>query len=162
MNNGMRGRPWLAVFAAAVFGDVGHRAGTVEGDGGDQVLEPVGAHLAQRVAHALPFHLEHPAGLAAAQHLVGFLVVERQMFQIDRDAELFQKPFGAVEDRQCGQAEEVELHQAGQLDMLHRVLRDQEIGFRIFVERHELDQRTVADHHAGGVGRGVAIQPLDL
>ena len=45
--------------------------------------------------------------------------------------------------------------------MLHRVLRDQEVGFRIAVERHQFDQRAVADDDAGGVGGGVAIQALD-
>ena len=33
---------------------------------------------------------------------------------------------------------------------------------RILVERRQLGQRPVADHHAGGVGRGVAVQPLQL
>ena len=36
--------------------------GPVERAGGDQVLEPVRAQLAQHVAHALAFELEHPAG----------------------------------------------------------------------------------------------------
>ena len=80
----MRRVPFLAVLAPAVIGDVGHRAGTIQRDGGDQVLEPVGPHLPQRVAHALAFHLEHPAGIAALQHLVGFRVVQRQAVEIDR------------------------------------------------------------------------------
>ena len=33
---------------------------------------------------------------------------------------------------------------------------------RIAVERHQLVERPVADHHAGGVGRGVAIEALEL
>ena len=33
---------------------------------------------------------------------------------------------------------------------------------RIAVERHELGQRPVADDHAGGVGRGVAVEALQL
>ena len=42
---GMRRLPCLAVFAAAVVGNISHRAGAEEGDGSDQVLEPVGPHL---------------------------------------------------------------------------------------------------------------------
>ena len=64
--------------------------------------------------------------------------------------------------RQRGQAEEVELHQPGLLDVFHRVLGDQRVGRRIAIERHQLDQRPVADHDAGGVGRGVAVQALEL
>ncbi len=66
--------------------DVGHRAGAVQRHGGDQILEPVGAHLAQHVAHALAFELEHPAGIAARQHLVGSRIIERQPGEIDLDA----------------------------------------------------------------------------
>ena len=35
-------------------------------------------------------------------------------------------------------------------------------GLRIAVERHQLLQRTVADDDAGGVGRGVAVETLEL
>ncbi len=36
------------------------------------------------------------------------------------------------------------------------------LDLRIAVERHQLVQRPVADHHAGGVRRGVAIKPFEL
>ena len=72
------------------------------------------------------------------------------------------KPDRALQDGQRRQAEEVEFHQPRLLDVLHRVLRDQEVGSRIAIQRHQLDQRPVADHHAGGMGAGVAIQALDL
>ncbi len=62
----VRRLPLLAVLASAVIRDVGHRAGAIQGDGGDQVLEPVGTHLPQHVAHALAFQLEHPAGVASS------------------------------------------------------------------------------------------------
>ena len=45
-----------------------------------------GAHVDQRAAHALPFHLEHADRLAARQHLVGLRVVERDSQQVDVDA----------------------------------------------------------------------------
>ncbi len=84
------------------------------------------------------------------------------MRQIELGAEAAQEPPRAFQDRQRRQAEEVELHQPGLLDMLHRVLGDQEFRARIAIQRHQLDQRPVADHHPGGVGGGVAIQTLDL
>ena len=34
--------------------------------------------------------------------------------------------------------------------------------FRIAIERHHLGQRPLADHDAGGVGRGVAVQAFEL
>ena len=153
--------PFLAMLAPAVIGDVGHWAGTIERDGGDKVLEPVGAHLPQRVAHALAFHLEHPAGIASLQHLEGFCVVQGEAVEIDLDVEAFQEVFGATQDCQRGEAEEVEFDQTGLLDMLHRVLRDQEVRFRIAVERDKFNQRAVADDDAGGMGGGMAIEAFD-
>ena len=129
---------------------------------GDQVLEPVRTHQAQRVAHALTFHLEHPAGIAARQHLERLRVVERQAVEIDRLAQPAQQPLRAFQNSERGETEEVELHQSGLLDMLHRILRDQEIGAWIAIQRHQFDQRSVADHHAGGMRAGMAVQTLDL
>ena len=69
---------------------------------------------------------------------------------------------GVFEHRQRLQAEEVELHQPRLLDPLHVELRDRQRRARIAVERHQLIERTVADHDARGVRRGVAIKPLEL
>ncbi len=120
----MRGLPRLAVLAAAVIGDVGHRARAEQGHGGDQVLEPVGPHLAQHVPHARGLELEHAAGIAARQHLVGRRVVQRQAVEIRR---VGQEADRALQDGQRGQAQEVELHQPGLLDVFHRVLGDQRV-----------------------------------
>ena len=68
----------------------------------------------------------------------------------------------AVDDGQRLQAQEVELHQAGALDPLHVELGGRQVRARIAVERRQLGQRPVADHHAGGVGRGVAVEALEL
>ena len=58
-------------------------------------------------------------------------------------------------------SEEVEFDQAGLLDMLHRVLGDQEVGFRVAVERDQFDQRAVADDDAGRMGGGMAVETFD-
>ncbi len=80
----MRGVPRLAVLAAAVIGDVGHRPRPEQRAGGDQILEPVGPHLAQRVPHAGRLELEHAARVAARQHGVGGCVVQRQAVEVRR------------------------------------------------------------------------------
>ena len=77
---------FLAELARAIGRDVRHRAGAVERDERDDVLEPVGAHLDQRLAHPRAFHLEHADRFAAPEHFVGALVVERDGAEIDVDA----------------------------------------------------------------------------
>ena len=109
-----------------------------------------------------PSNWNTPPASPLVQHLVGLRVVQRQPFQIDRDAQPLQEILRAPQDGQRGQAEEVEFHQSRLFDVLHRILRDQEIGFRIAIQRHQFHQRAVADDHAGGVGGGVAIQAFHL
>ena len=69
---------------------------------------------------------------------------------------------GVAEDRQVRQAEEVELQQAERLDPVHLVLGHERVGVRRLLERHQLGQRLAADHDAGGVGRGVPGDALEL
>ena len=66
-----RGDLLLAVLARIVGRDVLHRARPVERDQRDDVLDAVGLHADQRLAHAGAFHLEHADHLAARQHRVG-------------------------------------------------------------------------------------------
>ena len=67
-----------------------------------------------------------------------------------------------LEHGQRRQAQEVELDQARLLDVLHVELGGRHQRARVAVERHQLVQRPVADHHAGGMGRGVARQAFEL
>ena len=153
----------LPMLARAIGRDVRHRARPVERDQRDDVLEPVRPHVEQRAPHALTFHLEHADRLAARQHLVGLLVVER-------DA-----PRGRSRCRACARS-------ATAVSSTVSVLRPRKSNFtrpagsthfmlnwvtgmqrfRIAIERHQLGQRPVADHDAGGMGRGVAVQPFEL
>ena len=68
-----RGDLLLAVLARIVGRDVLHRARPVERDQRDDVLDAVGPHADQRLAHARAFNLEHADHLAARQHRVGSL-----------------------------------------------------------------------------------------
>ena len=67
-----------------------------------------------------------------------------------------------IEDGQRLQPEEVELHQPRLLDPFHVELGDLHARARIAIERHQLVERPVADDDAGGMGRGVAIEALEL
>ncbi len=73
----------LAVLAVDVGRDVVHGAGAIERHHGDDVLEAVGPEPLQALAHARAFELEHARRIGLGQKLVGFLVVERQLEQID-------------------------------------------------------------------------------
>ena len=146
----------------AIGRNVRHRPRPVERDQRDQVLEAVGLHVDQRSPHARAFHLEHADRLAAGEHLVGLLVVERDAGEIDLDPAAADEPDRDVEHRQRLQAEEVELHQPRLLDPLHVELGDLHAGARIAVERHQPVERPVADDDAGGMGRGVAVEAFEL
>ena len=152
----------LPMLAGNVARDVVHRAGPVECDHGDDILEAVGLQLAQDVAHARTFQLEDAGRIAAAQHLVGLGIVERNVEEIELDAPALQDFPRLLQHRQRLQAEEIELHQPGGLDIFHVELRRRHGRAGIAVERHQLFQRPVADDDAGGVGRGVAIEALEL
>ncbi len=67
----------LARLAPRVDRDVAHRPRPVERHERDQVLELGRPHLAERVPHAGRLELEDTGRLAARQHGVGLLVVER-------------------------------------------------------------------------------------
>ena len=152
----------LAVLDADIGRDVVHRARPVERHQRDQVLEAVGLELGQDVAHAAAFHLEDPVGIAFGQHPEGRLVIERDLRDVDLvPADLLDR---LLDHGEGFQAEEVELHQARRLDPFHVELggRQRFLAVGIAVERHELVERPVADHDAGGMGRGVAVEALEL
>src|SRR5256885_13917233 len=74
---------FLSMLSAAVQRDEFHRAGAIEGVGGDEVFDAVGLHLHQEVLHAAGFELEDAAGLAAAEHLEDVWVGQVDLLDID-------------------------------------------------------------------------------
>ena len=106
------------------------------------------------------FHLEHADRLAAPEHFVSLGIVERDFRQVDLDAAPRQQPRRRLQRGQRLQAEEVEFHEARRLDPFHVELRRRHFGFRVAIERHQFDQRPVADHDARRMGRGVGIEPF--
>ena len=73
----------LAV-GVVVVGVGAHRTGPVERADGRDVVELGGGHAAQQVAHRPAVELEHPERLAAGQQLVGGLVVEPEVVEVER------------------------------------------------------------------------------
>ena len=82
--------------------------------------------------------------------------------EIDLDAAPADEADREVEHGQRLQAEEVELDQPRLLDPFHVELGDLHARARVAVERHQPVERPVADDDAGGMGRGVAVEALEL
>ena len=104
-----------------------------------------------------------PGRLARGQELERLAVVQRDVVEIDLHAALgTDEVHGLAQDRQVREAQEVELEQAEGLDGVHLVLGHERVAVRRLLERHELGQRLAADDDAGGVGRGVAGDALEM
>ena len=72
-----------AVLAVDEELDVVHRTGAIKRVDSDDVAEAVRLQLAQRLAHARTFELEHAASIAPCNQLVSRDVIERQMREVD-------------------------------------------------------------------------------
>ncbi len=137
--------------------------GPEEGDHGRQVVDRGRPELLDVAAHARRLELEDAGRLARGQQLEGLGVVERDGLEVDAlAAVLLDEVDRLAQDGQVGEAQEVELEQAQRLDAVHLVLRHERVRVGRTLERHELGQRLAADDHAGGMGRGVAGDALDL
>lgn len=122
-----------------------------------------GAHADEGLAHAGTFYLEHADRFTTREHFVGQGVIERDGREIDLVATLLLDEIDSrLQDSQRLQAEEVELNETGLFDPFHVELGDRHVGARIAVHRHQLRQRAIADDDTGSVGRGVAVETLDL
>ena len=120
-----------------------------------------GKQLSKRIAHARAFQLEHADRLAATEQVVARFVVERELRKLQLGAALVHQLLAERQHGERRQSQKIELDQAGFLDVLHVELGDRHGGSRVAVERHQLVERAVADHHAGGMGRGVARQAFE-
>ena len=150
----------LAV-GVVVVGIHAHRAGTVQRQHCDDVVELGGLHAAQQVAHRPAVELEHPQRVAAAQQLVGGLVVQRHRFQVEINSPVGLDVLDRVaDDRQVAQAQEVHLQQADGL--ARRVVPAGDDGpvLRPLPQRDGLGERLTAHDHRAGVHAGVADQTL--
>ena len=150
----------LAVLAPDVGRDVLHRARPVEGDHGGEVVDRGRPELADVAPHPRRLQLEDAGRLARGQEGEGRRVVEGDPLEVDLDAALLPDPVhGGPQDRQVGEAQEVELEEPQRLDPVHLVLGHRGVGVRGLLERHQLGQGLAADDDARGVGGGVAGHP---
>ncbi len=169
-----------AVLDLAIGRDVLHRAGTIQGHEGHDILDAGGLHPAQRIHHAAAFHLEHRDRAGTGEKIIAGLVVQRDgvdlvLGTLGRPIQFaaigcdMQGPPAGIDqiDRvldhgQRLQAQKVELDQPGLFHPFHVELRRRHVRSGIAIQGHQPVQRPVPDHHPRRVGRGVAIQPLDL
>ena len=150
------------VLALDEVGDELHRAGSVERDHGDEVLELLGPEPAKGVAHPGRLELEHAERLGFGEHLVRLLVVERQPVEVELEPAGFLDQRDRVgEHGERPKAEEIHLEQAELLDRSHRVAGDQLRPLGVLVERDVFLEGLVGDHHRGGVHRRVARAALE-
>ncbi len=109
-----------------IFGDLRHRAGTIQGDHGGDFADVVGTQFGDVAAHLPAFQLEHAGAFAPPQQVIGLAVVQRQLEDIDVNAvAALDIADGAGENGQVRQAQEVHLDQADLFQHVGRVARDQ-------------------------------------
>ncbi|MNQ31510.1 hypothetical protein D3C85_448860 [compost metagenome] len=143
------------------------RTGTEQRHQGDEVFQAVRLELLDQLLHAARFELEHRGGLGLLQQRVGRLVVQRdevdvqrlqallRLFAVDR----LQRP---LDDGQGAQAEEVELDQAGRLDVVLVELGHQAAALVVAGDRRKVGELGRRDDHAAGVLAGAAGDALEL
>ena len=89
-----------------------HGAGAVDGQQSDDVLNGIYAEVAAEVLHPFRFQLEHGNGIAGAQQVIGFGVVQRNFVKIDiYAAVLFDKFYRVMDYGKSAQPQEVHFQQ---------------------------------------------------
>ena len=151
-----------AVLAVAERVDVLHGAGPVERVQRDQVLDAARPGLLEDALHAARLELERAEAAALAEHPERGGVVLGDVVRAGRAALLRHQGQRVLDHREGAQAEEVHLHEAAVLEVLHAELGGDRPGLRVAVQRHVLHQRLAADDDARRVGRGVPVQALEL
>ena len=131
---------------------------------GDDVLEAVGLRVLEHPLHAAGLELEDRDRLRPLEHsVVGEGVVQRYLGDVQRGlaglrAARVDGLHRPVDDGERAQAQEVELHQAGRLDVVLVELGDEAPARLIAIKRREIRQHGRRDDHAAGVHAGVACQ----
>ena len=149
------------MLALYIAGDGLHRPRTVEGDGGDDVLEVLRAHVGQKLLHARGFKLEHAVRVALGDHFVHAGVVEGNIFALKGlRARLDGHGDRVHDDVERAQAEKVHFQKPQRLERAHGELGGDHVV--VGLQRHVVDHRLAGDEHAGGVGGGVARHAFEF
>ena len=139
-----------------------HGARTVKGDGRGDVLEVVGAHELEQLAHGPAVQLEHAQGVPAGQQLVGAGVVDGQVLEVQDEPVPVERDVleGIRDDREVAQPQEVHLDQPQALARGVVELGDHLPVLLAAHERDDVDQRVRGHDHARGVDTPLALEPL--
>ncbi len=137
-------------------------SGTKQCNECDEIVELVGAHALYQVTHAARFELEHGCGMRALQQTKRLWIVLRD--SLDGKVEFrtccIDDLDCPVNDRQCFQSEEIELHEANRFDII-LVQLGNDVGAALFaVQRRKVCQRTWRNDDAAGVLSGISNQSL--
>ena len=142
----------FSLFPLHILVDQVHRAGPVEGDQRDQVLDPLEIEDRARPSHARRLHLEHADVFGPVQELVGFFVIQGDLLRPHLLAGgLLNQPQTVLDHRQCLQPQEVHFQQSDVADLVHRKLRHHRPGI-VPRQRQVVREVPIGDHHPGGVG----------
>ena len=157
--------PVLAVYKV-VYGAGLQRPRSKQRHECDDVFDSIGQLAPNQVLHAPGFQLEHASGLGAAQQGKGCRVVQRQRLDGECRRALGQgvvhRLHGPINDRQSLQAQEVELHQAGLLNVVLVELGNQPDPLIFTIQRHEVRQRRGRDDNAAGMAAHIPHNALEL
>ena len=154
-----------AVLACHETRDQVHGARAVQRVQRNQVFQPAGLGIHQHALHAHTFKLEHGFGLALGEQAVDLGIVERQVLVgkvFLAGVALHDELARDLQDGECGQPQEVELHQANRLHIVLVVLTDCRFAAGLLVERAKIGQLARGDEHTAGVHADVAGHALQL
>ena len=138
-----------------------HGAGAVEGQHRDDIFEGAGFELFGQILHPRRFDLKKPKCVAGGDIVVDLGIVDIHLLEVDPFAVALLDELQRLFDHRQGlEPQEVELDQIHILDILPTVLGRQGLLARGFEERSLLPEGLVGDDDAGGMGSGVAVEPL--
>ena len=154
--------PAVLTVGVVVVGVHAHRAGAVQRQDGDDVLEAGGLHASQQIAHGAAVELEHAEGVAAREEFVGRRVVERQSVEVEIDPAVGLDVLDRVtDDREVAQPQEVHLEQADGLTRRVVPAGDDRAVLRTLPHRDRVHQRLGRHDHRAGVHARVTDQAFE-
>ena len=138
------------------------RARAIKSHHRDQVLEAIRVELHQQIGEALGLGLEDADGVAGTKHGAGLLVYVGDLVDVDVDTPIRFDHFQSVaDDREIAQTQKIHLEKAQLLYLVFFVLGLDEIVLGE-LDGHVLIYRLRTNHHAGGVGAGIAGEPFQV
>ena len=137
-----------------------HGAGAIQRHDCRHIFDGGGLHIDAHAGNAGRLQLENALGLALSQHGKGLRVIIRHLIDGEIRVKGTDLLLRILDHRQVSQAQEVHFQQAQLLNGGHGVLGDD--GIIVAGQGHIAAHRVSGDHHAGGMGRGVAGHALQL